>query len=665
MNNKFNDKLSTLLKNDSRFVDKETGELIKSEIIDKALSIDKELIEALISDKEVKDKFFTEIKDHWVFEINGFIGYIQDKNFLSNSYTKFKNKIGLNIDGKFLNERKEVALVWPFKDCILEGGMEREDQKRDEIFFNEILAQDEIDRLLDPKALTNFKRYTVKGEEKVTDFKRDSDGTIKENLIIKGNNLLALHPLKKEFQGKVKLIYIDPPYNTGGDSFTYNDNFNHSTWLTFMKNRLEVAKELLRDDGLIFVQCDDNEQAYLKVLMDEIFTNGFVNCIVPQMSNLSGNKIEHAIKGRRFPKIKEFILIYAKNKKDYKLIIPKIKKEQWDEEYNMIFPNMTKNDYIKINNLIDNDQKEELNQMLNKLELKSLKKYISESRINGSYEWKISNAYRIIASKPNSSLREKAISITFKDQIAAIRNSSGVIKIIRTDFNRDTETARIELVFAEDKLSTFFGDIWFDITTTGGVAQEGGVSLKNGKKPEKLLNIIIESATLEGDIVLDYHLGSGTTCAVAHKMGRQYIGIEQLEYGQNDSVVRLKNVINGDTTGISKSVDWKGGGEFIYFELMKYNEEAIDRIQSAKTAEELLKIWNEMVDHYFLNYDVDVKRFNENQEEFKKLSLDEQKRLLIEMLNKNQLYVNLSEIEDAQFKVSEEDKELNKKFYRL
>ena len=142
MTKSFNDKLSELLKKDLRFVDDESGELIRSEIVNESLKLDKKLIESLLSDKEIKDKFFTEIKKHWVFEINKFIDYIQDKNFLSDSYTKFKNKIGLNINEKFLNERKEVALVWPFKDCVLEGGMTKEDEKRNEVFFNEILAHD-------------------------------------------------------------------------------------------------------------------------------------------------------------------------------------------------------------------------------------------------------------------------------------------------------------------------------------------------------------------------------------------------------------------------------------------------------------------------------------------------------------------------------------------
>src|SRR3989338_7540467 len=330
MTDSFEDRLIKILKKDLRFVDEESGELIRSEVINEALKIDKKLIETLLDDKDVKEKFFTEIKEHWVFEINKFIDFVQDKNFLSDSYTKFKNKIGLNIDGKFLNERKEVSLVWPFKDCVLEGGMTKEDEKRNEIFFNEILAQDEIDRLLDPKVLTNFKRYTAKGEEKVTDFKRDVDGTIKENLIIKGNNLLALHSLKKEFQGRVKLIYIDPPYNTGGatEIFTYNNNFKHSTWLTFIKNRLDIAKELLQEDGFIAITIDHAELFYLGALADEIFGRenriGIVTIVIKEGGrNLS----------KGFAPTNEYMLVYKKNNGEIRnVIINKELEEQFDKE---------------------------------------------------------------------------------------------------------------------------------------------------------------------------------------------------------------------------------------------------------------------------------------------------------------------------------------------
>ncbi len=260
----FHNKLTELLKTDPRFVD-ESGELVAAAVIDRAWQIDHNLVRLLLKNADLKAKFFDEIDGHWVFNINAFIDCISDRNFLDNSHTRFRNRIGLNIDGKFLHERGEVSLVWPFKDCVLEGGQTKDEENRKEVFLNEILAQDEIDRLFNPKVLTGWKRFTVDGEQEVTEFRLDKDGTIRENLTIKGNYLLALHTLKQRFRGKVKLIYIDPPYNTGNDSFGYHDRFNHSSWLTFMKNRLAAARESLRDDGVMFVQCDDNEQAYVKV----------------------------------------------------------------------------------------------------------------------------------------------------------------------------------------------------------------------------------------------------------------------------------------------------------------------------------------------------------------------------------------------------------------
>lgn len=334
----FNTRLINLLKADPRFLDDE-GELVLAAVQDRAWKIDRDLVKLLLSDKDIKDKFFDEVEGHWIFNTNTFLDYISQKNFLDNSYTRFRNRIGLTINGKFLRERGEVALVWPYKDAVLEGGQTTEEEKRKEIFFNEVLAHDEINRLFDPKVLTNFVRYTAKGKEKVTGFKRDENGVIRENLVMKGNNLLALYTLKHEFRGQVKLIYIDPPYNTGNDSFGYNDSFNHSTWLTFMKNRLTVAKDFLKDGGAIFVQCDDNEQAYLKVLMDEVFGSAnFVNCISVKLSEPTGVKMAHA--QIRFPKIKEYLLFYKKNQFVFELI-DKIKKEKWDTEYKYFLENFS------------------------------------------------------------------------------------------------------------------------------------------------------------------------------------------------------------------------------------------------------------------------------------------------------------------------------------
>ena len=211
----------------------------------------------------------------------------------------------MTTNREYLSESREVVLDWPYKDCVLEGGQTKEDQKRSEIFWNQTLAADEIDRLLEPKVLTNFKKYTKDGEQAV------STVSIDDNLIIKGNNLLALHSLKQQYGGKVKLIYIDPPYNTGNDSFGYNDSFNHSTWLTFMKNRLEVARELLHDDGVIFVQCDDNEQAYLQLLLNDIFKNNYLNTVIVKAKSSSG--ASGGGEDKKLKKNTEYIHIYYKN----------------------------------------------------------------------------------------------------------------------------------------------------------------------------------------------------------------------------------------------------------------------------------------------------------------------------------------------------------------
>lgn len=223
------------------------------------------LLEQSTYKNEFKNRFFIMRNNTYIFKLNDFLTFLDLRN-LSGSFTSYTNKIGLGFKTKsFLKTNNEVVLNFAYKDGVIKGGQSKDEDKKNEIFFNEILAKDEIDVLFARKALQNFELI--------------GQGDLKENLnnanlLIKGNNLLALHSLKKKFANKVKLIYIDPPYNTGNDSFNYNDNFNHSTWLTFMKNRLEIAREFLSDDGVIFIQCDDNEQAYLKVLCDEIFNGG-------------------------------------------------------------------------------------------------------------------------------------------------------------------------------------------------------------------------------------------------------------------------------------------------------------------------------------------------------------------------------------------------------
>ena len=194
--------LETQLRKEPNYVT-DSGELKKWVIINKAQNYDAEIIALLLDDKELKTKFFIDIKGVLVFNQSLFIQFLEQKNYLNDSYTAYKNKVGLNIDGKYLKQRNEVALVWPFKDCVLEGGLSREEEKREEIFFNETLAQDEINQLLEPKVFTNSKIYSAEGEKTLGKFNRNEKGIITDNIIVKGNNLLALHTLKEEFAGQV------------------------------------------------------------------------------------------------------------------------------------------------------------------------------------------------------------------------------------------------------------------------------------------------------------------------------------------------------------------------------------------------------------------------------------------------------------------------------
>lgn len=653
----FNEKLFRLLKTDSRFVDDE-GELVKAAVIDRAWKIDRDLVKLLLGKREIKAKFFDEIEGHWIFNINTFIEYIADKNFLANSYTRFRNKIGLNIDGKFLRERGEVSLVWPYKDCVLEGGQTKEEEKRYEIFFNEILAQDEIDRLFDPKVLTSWKRYTVKGGQKVTEIKRDENGTIRENLVIKGNNLLALHSLKKQFLGKVKLIYLDPPFNTGSDSFGYNDNFNHSTWLTFLNNRLQAAKQLLSDDGFICIHLDDNEDAYVKVLMDNIFNREcFVATISVKSATPSGVKTAH--KNKTIINTKNTLILYRKNQGS--ALNPQYaRRNEWDAHFNIYLDRKSETihslaDVMKEKNLLRENEN------------------ISSISINNPshYRFYMEHASEIYQSKSHSNQEAKIKSLEQRNKPLFVNKGTKQEDVFLNGRQLWPLSKSINNVLVNNEIkrdfSILLGDFWSDIDFNN-MQNEGGTDFPKGKKPEALLYRIIALTTEEGDLVMDCFLGSGTTAAVAHKMKRQYVGIEQLEYGLNDSFSRLKNVVNSEQSGISKAVNWQGGGDFICCELMKYNEAFMDKILTANSSEELVELWKDIAENSFLNWYVNPEVPEEAVNDFMEISqfengLEKQKKLLAELLNKNQLYVNLSEIDDTDFNVSEEDKKLNRSFY--
>ena len=636
------DDIKSLLQKDERLVSE--GELLKNKIIELAIKLDKKLIKLLLSSTRMKEVFFSDIDGTLIFDKDKFIRFVSNKQFLPDSYTVFKNKIGLTLGDDYLSEKKEVVLSWPYKDCVLVGGMTKEDQKRDEIFWNEILAPDEISRLFDPKVFTNAKRIDKKGEHKLGEFRTDKNGDIKDNLIIKGNNLLVLHSLKRRFAGKVKLIYIDLPFNKKGDTF-YNDQFKRSTWLTFMKNRLEVAWDLLKDDGFIFIHIDDEQQAYLKVLCDSIFNEDhLVNVICLKSGQAEGVKMTH--KENRLVKFKEYILFYAKNKTAVRLNPQYMEKMQWDKRYN---------NWLEKNNS-SNCRDWVIHPLSKKLEEMGLD-IADEDEIG---DWKFEHADNIVQLVGHKSALIK--NTKGNKRVKELKTPKGLCVYAIDGKKILFASNKIKNIRGERKLGEYVGDLWTDISYNN-LHNEGGVDLPNGKKPEALIQRIIDLTTNNSDLILDFFLGCGTTAAVAHKMRRQYVGVEQLDYGKNDSVVRLKNVIKGDSTGISKSVGWKGGGDFVYLELMKWNEKFVEEIQKAKMKDELEKLWDTMKEKAFLSFKVDTKAIDENIRDFADLSIESQKKYLFECLDKNHIYVSYSEIDDEEYGISMVDKKLNRKFY--
>lgn len=561
---RLNDILVNLLKTDSRYFTDE-GELLKNAVYEDAMKMETSLIKILLSDDICKARFFTEVDGVLVFDKVGFGWVINNRQFLPDSYTRFKNKIGLtDSNGDFISSSNDVVLSFPYKDCILGGGQSKEDQKREEIFYNETLAPEEVDRLLYPKVFTGAKRYTKDGVEENITFNEN------DNLIIKGNNLLAIASLLKSYEGKVRLIYIDPPYNTGNDSFSYNDKFNHSAWLTFMKNRLEIAKRLLADDGSIYIQLDYNEVHYFKVLMDEIFgMDCFQREIIWDTQVLSGYKtmVENWIRGH------DSILFYTKNPNGF---------------------------------------------LFNKQKMSHRKEYLDR------FDKIDENGRRYFDGRGK---------IRYLDE--AIANGKPV------------------------------GDVWYDIMSFQQIPTAKERVAFSTQKPEALLRRIIQASTNDGDIVLDFFAGSGTTGAVAHKLNRKYIMCEQLDSQYSIQIERMSSVIKGaDPGSLATEINWHGGGSFVYCELAKLNQTFIETIQSAENDEQLASVWAKMRESGFISSYVNPKDINTEAEDFNALSFDDKKRLFLAILDKNMLYVNYCDIDDETYDISEADKAFTNSFYK-
>ncbi|MGL2689976.1 DNA methyltransferase [Helicobacter pylori] len=555
----------------------------KERLVTLILTADEKLLIFMLEHEnanDYKNAFFKTIANTLVFNEKALLEclekYLEIKE-LDRSFTRFKNKIGLFSQGGFIKSSELVVLHFPFKDNVLLGSAKDNSTKSNELFYHEILHKNEIDVLLSPKVLCRFEMH---GQGDLKNALKDKN----TNYLIKGNNLIALHSLKKKFAKKVKCIYIDPPYNTGNDSFNYNDNFNHSSWLVFMKNRLEAAREFLSDDGSIYINLDYNEVHYCKVLMDEIFKReNFRSEIIWRMGFLSGYKTA----AKKYIRNHDTILFYSKSdnylfnktyieNKDFLQLLTKNEVQNAFKKFS--FPQEKVDDFLTF---INHENRGE--------------KYPLEDTWN-SNKWDKLNSIAI-----------------------------------------DSSVSRVDETIAIDDENF------------------------KGQKPESLIQRILEVSTNENDLVLDFFAGSGTTCAVAHKMKRRYIGIEQMDYIETITKERLKKVIEGEQGGISQKCGFKGGGSFVYAELKEVNLEIKKQILNAKSKSECLKIFNDLNERI-------LKRTNNkmdaiHSEEFQNLDLNEQKRICCTLLDSNEDYLNLGDIDEDAWGIDESTKKYNEIFY--
>lgn len=600
------------------------GQLNKSKVIQDLDAYDKDLLGAFIENETIKENFAITINGHMVLQTNKLIELFEADEYWQDSFTKYSKKIGLTAGGKFIDESTDVVLDFPYKDTILKASMSKEDTDKDDLrpdepFLNEVIAKEEIDVLLDKKILVNAKKYDQDGVREVNSFSED------DNLIIKGNNLLALHTLKEKYAGKIKLIYIDPPYNTGSDSFKYNDRFKHSTWLTFMKNRLEIVRELLSEKGSIWVNIDDDECHYLKILCDEVFgRENFVNNVIWEKKFSPQNDATWLSDSH------DHILVFAKNKELWR---PKLlpRSEEMNSRYSN--PDNDPRGPWTSSDLTVKTYSEEYDYPITTPSGRVIKPAKGRSWNTSKQRMKeLIDDNRIwFGEKGNNVPRLKKFLSEVKDGITAMT----IWKHSEVGNNQDAKKE----VNAIENIAPF-----------------------STPKPEKLLNRIIHLASNEGDIVLDFFMGSATTQAVAHKMNRRYIGIEQMDYINTVSIPRLQKVIEGEQGGISKDVNWQGGGSFVYVELMEKNRGFIRAIRDAKNHNELQKVFNFMLEEAKIDFRVDLEKVKDTLHE---LSLDDQKRCLIKIIDKNQLYYNYSEIDDEHVRdlISDSDYAFNKSFY--
>ncbi len=469
----------------------------------------------------------------------------------------------------------------------------------------------------EPRILLEDKEKSYSKEVEITDLLGEEIQPTFDNMLIHGDNLLALKSLEQDYSGKIKCIYIDPPYNTGNAFEHYDDGLEHSIWLSLMRDRLEILKRLLSEEGGICIQIDAVEMSHLKVLCDEIFgRQNFINiiCCKSKIAGVSGSNL-----GKSLQDNIEFILLYAKDISQFLLNVIPLKTQELMEYIKNYAAQGKSWKYTSV--LKDIDEGELLENFKagngDIIKLYKHKRYdiCSINQIaKDYYAGDVSKAYYSVIDKvfrttnAQTSIRTKVIEKTkpygkgmYSIEYTPIKGKNAG-KVIRSYYKDDNLIAWLKDVVSEKdgkilKLDNM-GNLWDDIQYNN-LTKEGDVQFPNGKKPEYLVQRIIDMLSKPNDIVLDSFLGSGTTAAVAHKMGRRWIGVEMGDHIYTHCIPRLQRVINGeDTGGVTKSTGWKNGGGYKFYELAssliiqdKYGQQIIsDKYNADMLAEAMCKI---------------------------------------------------------------------------
>ncbi len=610
----------------------------KSKIIQDLDNYNSSLIKAFIVNETIKKYFTIEIENNTIFKVNNLIELFENNEYWKDSYTRYCKKIGLTVDGKFINESNDVVLDFPYKDTVLKASMSKEDTDKndlrpDEPFLNEIIAKEEIDVLLDKKILVNAKKFNHKdgSESRVTEYND-------ENLLIKGNNLISLHTISHKFSNYFDVIYIDPPYNvkSSNNTFVYNNNFSHASWLTFMKNRLEIAQSLLKqNEGVLIIAIDENEVNYLGVLIDELFIN-YESHLITVVHNPRG------IQGTNFSYTHEYLYF----------VFPKGKK--------LIQDRILEDNEISLSNLRNWGGESERGDGKNTFF--SIQININTNEVVGFGDVLPSDVH------PNQT--------EIQDEIAFVYpiDSNGIERKWR--YARQTIESIKEMLYPIKKSNNHyevmigknFGQyktVWqsprYDASIHGKQLLKKLVPISDFSFPKSVyavydaLYAVIKNK--KDAKVLDFFSGSGTTAHAVQMLNkrddgnRKYIMIEQMPYIKTTQIKRLL-----------AEDDAKKNDDFIYVELMEKNRGFIKSIQNAQSWNEIYNVFSFMLEEAEIDFRADLEEIKET---LYSLTLIEQKRLLIQIIDKNQLYYNYSEIDDENVKdlINNEDYQFNNSFY--